>query len=357
MPRAKRWKSLPWGRTRVEIEYRLRRVQCRHCGVHVEKVPWADVGRRFTRDFEEMVAYLAQITDKTTVTRLMGLSWRAVGTIVAGVVARRMDPDRLKDLRCIGIDEFSYRKRHHYITVVVDHIRHKVIWAAEGRGAETLDAFFDELGPEGIDRLEAITIDMAGGYLKSIEERGLMDKVVFDRFHVQRLASDAVDEVRRHMWRELKGTDEGKAIKGTRFSLLRGKWNLNTWDKMKLADIQRNNQPLYRAYLLKEMLAKILSSPWPKHAARELNSWLWWASHSRLEPFKKAARTIRKHKAGILAYLRVRLTNGIVEGINTHLRMIARRAYGFHSAEPLISMLFLCAGGIQLNPPLPTVAW
>lgn len=357
MPGPKRWKSLPWGRTRVEIEYRLRRVQCRRCGIHVEKVPWAEAGRRFTRDYEEMVAYLAQITDKTTVTKLMGLSWRAVGTIVAGVVTRRMDPKRLKGLRCIGIDEFSYRKRHHYITVVVDHEARRVIWAAEGRGASTLDAFFDELGREGIDRLEAITMDMAGGYLKSIDERGLRDKVVFDRFHVQRLASDAVDEVRRQMWRQHKGTEEGDAIKGTRFSLLKSKWNLSTWEKMKISDVQKTNQPLYRAYLLKEMLAKILSTPWPKHAARQLNRWLWWASHSRLEPFKKLARTIRRHKEGILAYIQVRLTNGIVEGINTRLRMIARRAYGFHSAGPLISMLFLCVGGIQLNPPLPTATW
>jgi transposase len=84
---------------------------------------------------------------------------------------------------------------------------------------------------------------------------------------------------------------------------------------------------------------------------------LSWASHSRLEPFKKLARTIRKHQQGILAYITVRLTNGIVEGFNTRLRMIARRAYGFHSPEPLIAMLFLCAGGIQLTPPLPTASW
>ena len=114
-----------------------------------------------------------------------------------------------------------------------------------------------------------------------------------------------------------------------------------------------SSAPLYRAYLLKEALAEALSSLRPEHAMRKLDEWLAWASRSRLPPFVRVARTIRKHHDGIQAYLALRLTNGFTEGINNRIRMIARRAFGFHSPEALIAMIFLTCGGIELHPVLP----
>ena len=178
-------------------------------------------------------------------------------------------------------------------------------------------------------------------------------KIVFERFHVQRLASDAVDEVRREQWRELQGTEEGASVKDSRYALLKNPWNLTRDERHKLSDVQRDNARLYRAYLLKEELAKALDYLQPKRASEALDAWLAWASRSRLVPFVKAARTIRKYRERILAYINHRLTNGIVEGFNNKLRTIARQAFGFHSASPLIAMLFLCCGGISLDPPIP----
>jgi transposase len=352
--RTRRWRHLNMGRLRVLLEYRPRRVDCRRCqGVRVEQVPWAEHGSGFTRDFEELVAYLAQITDKTQVTKLMGISWETVGRIVHRVVERHLDPDRLDGLRRIGVDEFSYRRRHRYLTVVVDHDRRRVVWAAKGRDSQTLLDFFDELGEERCPELEFVTIDMAAGYIKAITERIPQAQIVFDRFHVQRLATDAVDEVRREQLRELRGTPEGTKLFRSRFSLLKNPWNLSVTERGQLSSIQRTNARLYRAYLLKETLAKALDYRQPERAERLLREWLSWASRSRLKPFVRAARTVRKHFDGILAYIKDRLTNGVVEGINNRLRMIARRAYGFHTHHPLIAMLFLCCGGIELSPPLP----
>jgi len=350
---SRRWRSIPFGRFSVLLAYAPRRVNCPRCGVRTEALPWARHGTRFTKDFDEMVAYLAQITDKTTVTKLMGISWRAVGTVVERVVADKLDPQRLDDLRRIGIDEFSYRKRHRYVTVVADHDTARIVWAKEGKSAETLAAFFEELGPERAAVIEHVTIDMAGSYIKAVTEHVPDAEIVFDRFHVQQLASRAVDEVRRAQWRELKGTEEGKAIKGSRFALLKNPWNLRLSERRRLREVQRTNAPLYRAYLLKETLAKALDYRQPKRARRTLDAWLAWACRSRLEPFVKLSATIREHKESILAYIKHRLTNGLVEGINARTRMIARRAFGFHSAEALISMIQLCNGGIVLAPPLP----
>ena len=349
----RRWRHLGLGRTRIWLAYAPRRVDCRDCGIHAEQVPWAYPKSRFTKDFEELVAYLAQITDKTKVTELMRISWRTVGAIVERVVARNLDPTRLEGLRDIGVDEFSYRKRHRYLTTVVDHDRRRVVWAARGRSSDTLEAFFDELGEERCAKIECVTMDMAGGYIKAVEEGLPEAQIVFDRFHVQRLASDALDEVRRAQLRETRGTDEGRDLFKSRFALLKNPWNLNRKEKQKLSELQRTNAPIYRAYLLKETLAQALDYLQPWRAERAVRDWLAWASRSKLKPFVKAARTIRKHLDGVLAYFQARLTNGIVEGFNTKLRMIARRAFGFHSAEALISMLYLCSGGITLDPPLP----
>jgi transposase len=303
-----------------------------------------------------MAAYLAQITNKTEVSRMMGISWRTVGNIVQRIVADKLDPHRLDGLKRIGIDELSFRKRHRYITTVVDHYKHRIVWAAQGKSSETLDAFFDELGEDRASKIELVTIDMSAAFIKSIEAKAPNAQIIFDLFHVLKLASKAVDEVRRDKVRSLKERDnpqEATAIKKSRYALLKNPWDLTAKEWDKLAAIQKYNAPLYRAYLLKESLAAVFEETSKNAALKELDRWLAWASRSKLAPFVKAARTIREHKNRILAYVETRLTNGIVEGFNNKLRMIARRAFGFHSADALIGMLFLCCGGVTVSPALP----
>ena len=348
------WTHLPYGATPVRLGYAPRRVDCPRCGVLTEQLPWGEAASRFTTAFEEMVAYLAQITDKTQVARLMGISWSTVGSIVGRVVARHLPAERLASLRWIGVDEFSFRKRHRYLTIVVDHERRRIVWVAEGHKAETLDAFFKLLGPEGCAAIELVSIDLAASYRKAVTENLPNATIVFDRFHVQRLASDALDEVRRTLVRELADSpDEAAAVKNTRWALLRRPSRLNPAERERLSAVQKTNRPLYRAYLLNGTLARALDYLQPKRAHDALKEWTAWASRSRLEPFVRVSRTIRTHLPGILAYIRWRLTNGLVEGLNRKARMIVARAYGYHSAEALIAMLFLTCGGIELHPPLP----
>lgn len=352
--RPRRWRHLGLGSLRIELAYTPRRVDCRRCGgVRVEAVPWAAHGSGFTYAFEELVAYLAQVTDKTQVTRLMGIAWSTVGAIVRRVVDRKLDPDLLEGLRCIGVDEFGYRKRHNYLTVVVDHDRQRVVWAAKGHDSATLKAFFEDLGPERCAKIQCVTIDLSAAFIKAVQEGAPQARIVFDRFHVQRLASDALDEVRREQLRDLRGSPEGRQLFRTRFALLKNPWNLSYIEQGRLSEVQRTNAPLYRAYLLKETLAKALDYRQPARAKRELQDWLAWASRSRLKPFVRVARTIRKHFQGVLAYVSERLTNAFLEGMNNRIRMIAHRAYGFHTHHALAAMIFLCCSGITLEPPLP----
>ena len=228
----------------------------------------------------------------------------------------------------------------------------RVVWAGKGRSAQTLEAFFDLLGPAGCQRLELVTADLASSWQKALRARVPHARVVFDRFHVERLAADAVDEVRRAEQHRLG--KQAKQLKGMRYPLLKHPARLKPGEERRLAALRRQNRALGRAYELKECLAAILGEATPEDGQEVLDEWLAWASRSRLAPFVKLAKTIRKHAAGILAYLDTKMTNGLAEGINNKLRVIARRAYGFHSHGALISMLFLCCGGIELAPPLPT---
>ena len=225
-----------------------------------------------------------------------------------------------------------------------------------GKTAETLYTFFDLIGPEQYAGMQLVTIDMSAAYEKAITERLPNATIIFDRFHVQQLSSHAVDEVRRGQHRELLdagATEEATVIKGTRFALLKNPWNLTRDEGRKLRDVQDNNTQLFRAYLLNQTLASALDYLQPPRARRALDDWLSWACRSKLAPFVKASRTIRSKKEGVLAYIQERLANGIVEGTNNRLRMLARRAFGFHSPDALISMRYLCCGGIELHPPLP----
>lgn len=348
--RGRRWRHLDLAGMMLHLRYDTRRVDCPRCGVKVEQVPWAEASSWFTRPFEDHVGYLAQRCDKTTVSDMMRVAWETVGSIIQRVVARRQRGDALDGLTHIGVDELSYRRHHEYITVVVDHKRGHVVWAQPGKNADTLKAFFDELGPQRCAKLEAVTIDMSGAYIKAVTECSPQAQLIFDRFHVQRLVQDAVDEVRRDEVRAAASDEERKELKGTRWSLLKSFWNLSLFDSSRLVLLQRDNKRLYRAYLLKEAMVGVLDCRDESLARKKLDEWVRWARRSRLEPFKRVAATIREHAEGIIAYVRSGLSNGRTEGLNGKARTITRRSYGFHSAHGLIALLKLCCAGIHLYP-------
>jgi transposase len=135
-----RWRLLDLGAQRCFVVCAIRRVKCPDCGVRVEAVPWARPGSRFSRDFEDVVAFLAQQMAKAPIARLMRIAWDTVGRILERVIAERLDPGRLDGLRLIGVDEVSYRRRHRYLTVVADHDTGRIVWLAKGRNAATLQA-------------------------------------------------------------------------------------------------------------------------------------------------------------------------------------------------------------------------
>jgi len=352
--RVTRWRHLDVGGGRCFIECRLRRLYCPGCGDRYEHVEWARGGARYTRDFDDFTAWLAQQMNQTQITKLMRIGWETVGNIVARVVAEKLPAGRLDGLELIGVDEVSYGADHKFLTSVANHESGGIVWATEGRNSASLQAFFDGLTPEQKASIKAVSIDMSAGYEKAIRApEGLPHaQVCFDPFHVVKLCGEAVDKVRRDEYNQhgRSGTDAGKWIKGTRYSLLKDTAKQTPKQLLKLAEVVTTNKRLYRAFLLYGELRYIYRLPYHE-AVERLEAWLAWASRSRLKPFVKLARTIRKHKQGVLAAIEIGLSNGRLEALNSKVRLLSHRAYGFHSANALIAMIYLCCGGIQIALP------
>jgi transposase len=350
--RVKRWRHLDLVATRCVIECELRLLRCRDCGVRLEAVPWARPGAHHTRDFEDTVAWLAQQMAFTPITRLLRVGWATVGRIVTRVVADQLDQDRLEGLIAIGVDEISYRRHHRYLTSVADHSTGAIVWCAPGRNSATLQAFFDELGSRR-DSIRAVSIDMSGEYQRAIRANLPEAEICFDPFHVVRLAARATDQVRRDEWNrhDRSHTPQGRWVKHTRWSLLKAPANQSIYQLATLAEVQRENRRLYRAFLLREELRLLYHLHDRALAPEHLDAWLTWASRSRLKPFIRLARTLREHRAGILAAIRLGLSNGRLEGLNSKIRLISHRAFGFHSADPLIALVYLCCAGITIELP------
>jgi transposase len=349
------WRHLDLGIWRVEVRARLRRLVCPEHGVRTEAVPFARWDADFTRDFEALAAWLATRTDKTTITRMLRIHWRTVGRIIARVCADELDPDRLDGLVEIGIDEVSWRKGHRYLTLVADHGRRQIVWGAEGASAMVADEFYEQLGSQRAAQIEAVSMDMGPGYAKSTRIHAPQAVVCIDPFHVSKLGGDALDEVRRDYWNELRQVGDqqaAKRFKDARWALLKRPENLTDRQALTLRALKAAGGKVARAYELKEALRGIFAPGLSVDDVAELLArFCSRASRSRMPSFLRLARTIRKHQEGILAAVRLGVTNARAEALNNKVRLITRRAYGFHSANAALALVMLTCGPITLQPP------
>jgi transposase len=350
----RRWRGLDVGFTRFFVEAAAPRVSCQVHGVVVAQVAWARHGSRFLRAFEDQVAWLATQCSRQACSQLMRLDWETVGRIITRVVEETSRSlDRLDGLERIGIDEISWRRGQRYLTLVIDHTSGRLVWAAEGRSKQVVESFFAQLGPERCAQLTHVSSDGAEWILAPIGQRCPNATICLDPFHVVQWATNALDKVRKAIWNEVRRSGQHGAaaeIKGSRWALLRNPENLTADQATKLALVAKLNAPLYRAYLLKEQLRMIFHTSY-QQAVPLLERWLQWARRCRIGPFVALARTINYYRGEIHATLFHGVNNGRLESLNTKVRLIARRAFGFHSAQALIAMSELSLGG--LCPPLP----
>jgi len=351
----RRWRHLDLGGVRCFVEARLRRVRCPDCGVRVEAVPFARPSARHTRAFDQLVCALAQQLARTSLSRLLRIGWRTIGRVCARVVGERLTSARFDGLRRIGIDEVSFRRGHRYLTLVLDHDRGRVVWVSEGAREKTsLDGFLDALGDRKRS-IEAVSIDIAPGYYQALRERLPHARLCIDPFHVVKLANRALERQRRLQWRLHSGrklTARDRWLSGVRWMLLTGADRHSERQRQLLVELEHANHDLYRAFLLKEQLRALYQLPEPRRAPALFEAWLDAARGSGLVHFEKLAATLARFRSGILAAIELALSNGRLEGLNSKVRLLSHRSYGFHSAEPLIALVYLCCGGLEIELPL-----
>jgi transposase len=349
------WRHLDLGVWRLEIRATLRRVRCPIHGALVEGVPFARPGARFTRDFEDLVAWLATKSDRTAICRLVRIDWQTVGRIITRVCADKLDKDRLDGLFDIGIDEIAWRGGHRYLTLVTDHHAKKIVWGHEGRCAKVADLFYDEIGKQRAQHLRAVSLDMGAGYAKSTREHAPQAVICIDPFHVVKLATQALDEVRRDYWNQLRTAgdhDGAKRFKGARWVLLKNPADHTDRQARTLRRLRNAGGHVWLAHTLKEAVRAIFAPDLDLDDVGVLiDRFISRAARSRLRPFIRLAKTIRKHRNGILAAVRLKINNARVEALNNKARLITRRAYGFHSARAALALIHLSCGPITLTLP------
>jgi transposase len=330
------------------IVYRPFRVLCPRCGLRVEGVPWARKWQRVTQALAQAVALLAKKLSFKEVAEYFRLDWKVVATVIKRVVEEGLKLRKIKTLHILGIDEVSRKKGHRYLTLVYDLERGKLLWVGLDRKQETLDEFFRWLGRRKARTLEAICLDMWAPYMASVQQHVPQASLVFDRFHVVQHLNRAIDEVRRAEVRRL-AHQEGIDLKKTRFILLKNPWNLNPKEHRRLSHLLKLNLPVVRAYYLKEEFQRFWDYLQEKRAQDHLRQWLWWATHSRLQPIIQFARLVKDHLPGLLAWTKLRISNGALEGMNNKIKLVSHRSFGFRKPDYFIAAIYHCCAGLPLN--------
>lgn len=275
------------------------------------------------------------------------MNWKTVAAAVKRAVTWGLEHRPWKPLRVIGIDEVSRSKGQRYLTLVYDLERNRLVWIGENRDAQMMQSFFRWLGPRRGRLILIVCCDMWAVYVAAMREKLPRAFLVFDRFHVVQHLNRAVDEVRRQCWRRLTG-EAKRAFKKTRWLWLKNPWNLKDEEKRRLSALCRTNQPIVRAYYLKEAFQRFWDYKSPGWSARYLKQWLWWASHSRLDPFRRFARLVREHLDGILRWTELRVANGALEGMNNKVKVVSHRAYGFRKVDTYVTAIWHGCGGLPL---------
>lgn len=348
------YQFVPLWNIAVFFLYAARRVDCDRCGVTVELLPWAAGKSPLTTTFAWFLQSWAKVLSWKETGRRFGVSWHTVFETVRHAVQWGREHQDLDGIRSIGVDELSWKKGHKYLTLVyqVDHHRKRLLWVGRDRTAASFERFFEWLGAERCKLIEFVTSDMWAAFLGTVARKACGAVHVLDRFHVMKLFSKAVDEVRRDEARKLRGRGDTVTLKHTRWVLLKGRHKLSEKQTGRLNELLRANLRTVRAYLLKEDFQSFWGYVSPYWAGRFLDGWTKVALRARLPQFSTLARTLRQHRTALLNWFRARgkFAMGAVEGFNNKARVTTRMAYGFRTYEHAEIALFHRLGDLP-EPP------
>jgi transposase len=345
----RRFEFIPFWGFLVFLLYSMRRVDCRRCeAVVVEEVPWGDGKRTLTRAYMLFLARWARRLSWKETADAFRTSWEKVFDAVEHVVTFGLEHRKLSAVAAIGVDEIQYAKGHKYLTLVyqIDLDVTRLLWVGKERTIESFQGFFTTIGDEVASKIVFVCSDMWEPYLKVIRERCSDALHILDRFHIVAKMNQALDDVRADEARRMKQEGLHPVLKKSRWLLLKRQENLTDKQRFRLRDLLRYNLKSVRAYLLKEAFQQLWDYNSPAWAGKFLDEWCRHVMRSRIEPMKKIARTLRRHRELILNYFHAQklLSSGVVEGLNNKAKLTMRRSYGFRTFRALELALYHTLG-------------
>jgi transposase len=341
----RRFEFIPFWGFLVFLLYSMRRVDCRRCqAIVVEEVPWGDGKHTLTRAYMLFLARWARRLSWKETAEAFRTSWDKVFDAVEYVVTFGLEHRVFGQIDAIGVDEIQYAKGHKYLTLVyqIDPGITRLLWVGRERTIESFQGFFKVIGDELASRIVFVCSDMWEPYLKVIREKCSDALHILDRFHIVAKMNKALDEVRAGESRRMAREGFLPVLKKSRWLLLKREENLKPEQRFRLRDLLRYNLRTVRAYLLKEAFQQLWDYNSPFWAGKFLDEWCRQVMRSRIEPMKKIARSLRKHRELILNYFRAQklLSSGVVEGLNNKAKVTIRKSYGFRTFRTLELALY-----------------
>jgi len=346
----RRFAFVPFWGIQVFFVYAPRRVNCPKCGVKVELMPWVSGKHRLTQTYAWFLARWAKRLSWKEVAEAFCTSWDHVFSSVEMAVAWGRKNIELSGIQAIGIDEIQWQKGHKYLTLVYQIDAHckRLLWIGKKRKVKTLLGFFRWFGKERSQALRFVCSDMWKPYLKVIAKKAGRAVHILDRFHIMAHLSKAIDEVRASEVRDLKAKGLEPVLKKTRWLLLKRPENLKAGQETRLADLLQFNLKTVRSYLLKEEFQFFWTYVSPHWAGEFLDKWCTKTMRSKIEPMKKVARMLRRHRPLLLNWFRSRkrFSSGVVEGFNNKAKLTTRKSYGFRTYHAAEIALYHALGGL-----------
>jgi transposase len=342
----KTWRHLDFFQHAAYLRARVPRCKCDEHGVKQVRVPWARPGSGFTLMFEALLMVMAREMPVRAVGRIIGEHDTRIWSVMRHYVEKARAKESLADVTRVGVDETAAKRGHDYITLFMDLAKRRLMYAIAGRDHRTVQAFKADLIAHGGDpsRVGEACIDMSNAFIKGFAESFPETRLTFDRFHVMKLAGDAVDKVRRE---ESKDRPE---LKRTRWFWLRNPEDLRADQRARLRALQGLNLDTATAYQMKLTLQDFYEQPNPRAAATFLEDWCELAHQTGLKPVIKVAQTLAGHAEGVLRWFTSRVTNGLLEGINSIIQAAKAKARGYRTTRNLITIAYLLAGKLDLTP-------
>lgn len=347
--RERSWRHLDTCQFTTTLVAEVPRGECKEHGVHQIDVPWAEKGSQFTALFEAFAIDLLKEASRSGAAEILRISWSEVDTIMKRAVERGLKRRKIEDVHLLGVDEKSFRKRHDYVTVVSSVEDGAVLYVGDNRKRESLDAFWATLAPRAREEIYAVAMDMWEPYIGSTRENLPQAEIVFDKFHIVRQLSDAVDKVRRQENKSLRREGDDRLV-GTRYHWLVNPKNATPESRRAFVELRRSSLKTARAWALRESVAGLWGYIYEGAARNFFLRWYGWACRCRLEPVKKVARMMKSRLDNILTYLRFPITNSVAEGINSKIQWIKQTARGFRNRESFKTAILFHCGKLQMYP-------